>query len=73
MDCGELDLQNFETDAERDQWLNEARERMGLPKPTEVEIRASRERFRQEIEGVKLTREVKDRGSIYIDSSSEIH
>lgn len=67
MDCGELSLQNFETDAERDKWLDETRERMGLPKPTEVEIRASRERFRQEIETASIIHEARERGATYME------
>ena len=73
MDCGELRLQQFETDAEKDQWLNESRERMGITKPTEVEIQATRERFRQEIEGAQMIKDAGKRGYAYIDSSSEIH
>lgn len=73
MDCGELNLQNFETDAERDQLLDEARERMGIPKPTEAEIQASIERFSLEIETANIIHEARERGITYLNSASEIH
>lgn len=68
MDCGELRLQQFETDAERAQWLDEARERMGLPKPTVVEIKESQVRFSQEMETARLIQEGRERGLVYVES-----
>lgn len=73
MDCGELLLQQFETDTERAQWLEEGRERMGLPKPTVVEIKENIEHFRQEIEGAQMIKDAEKRGYIYTDTSSETH
>jgi len=66
MDCGELSLQNFSSDDERDRWLDDARERMGLPKPTETEILESQKAFQLELETAKIISEARERGITYI-------
>ena len=73
MDSGELSLQQFETDVERDLWLDEERKKMGLSKPTEEEIRASRERFRQEIiETASIIHEARERGVTYVEPKTSV-